>query len=293
MNLVWNGWGSGGARHWIGLGSAVLGCLAVVWTGRATAESITPGMEDRETGDRGPGVGPVLSGAQVEMFRANTADESSGELHIPEPMVFDLVRPLGAKRGEFEVNTLVRWVASGEGPRFQWAPEIEYAVWDGHAVELELPFSNTRSEALKVAYQMTLPTRESSRFVHGLQLIGERLWLGERGHVLQPLYLTGYATRGHTSFMAITGARLEWSGSRMDSRFLINPSVFHNLNQQLAVGLETNWEFAALDQFELRVMPQLHMELGLSTSLQMGVGLERSVTGDVSGVVAFRVIRTF
>ena len=58
---------------------------------------------------------------------------------IAEPMVFDLVRPLGARRGELEVNALAQRNLSGPDRNVEWAPEIEYAVADGFAVELELP----------------------------------------------------------------------------------------------------------------------------------------------------------
>ena len=63
---------------------------------------------------------------------------------IPEPMVFDMIRPLTAKRGEVEVNTLVQRDLSGPRGEVEWAPEIEMAVADGFAVELELPLIDTR-----------------------------------------------------------------------------------------------------------------------------------------------------
>jgi hypothetical protein len=34
---------------------------------------------------------------------------------IPEPMIFDMVRPLGARRGELEVNALAKVNLSGPG----------------------------------------------------------------------------------------------------------------------------------------------------------------------------------
>ena len=67
----------------------------------------------------------------------------AGYPHIPEPMVFDMVRPLGAQRGELEINTLAQRNLSGSGSRTEWAPEIEYAFMDGLAIEFELPFENS------------------------------------------------------------------------------------------------------------------------------------------------------
>lgn len=83
-------------------------------------------------------------------------------------MVFDLLRPLGAKGGEGEVNVLglvplrqtsrrandvpdslglVRRSPDREGR--EWAPEIEYAVCDGVALEFEVPMENAHLEVYK------------------------------------------------------------------------------------------------------------------------------------------------
>ncbi len=43
---------------------------------------------------------------------------------IPEPMVFDMIRPLGARRGELEANTLAQVNLSGASRDVEWAPEV-------------------------------------------------------------------------------------------------------------------------------------------------------------------------
>src|SRR5690606_33047962 len=70
--------------------------------------------------------------------------------HIPEPLAFDLVRGLGARKGELEVNVLLE-VPVGGVPH--WAPEVEWALADGAALELELPIRGTELEAIKFASQ--------------------------------------------------------------------------------------------------------------------------------------------
>lgn len=50
--------------------------------------------------------------------------------HIPEPMVFDLMRPLHARAGEVEVNTIGILPPGG---RLKWAPELEATLLDGLA----------------------------------------------------------------------------------------------------------------------------------------------------------------
>ncbi len=49
--------------------------------------------------------------------------------HIPERLVFDLVRGLGTRRGELAINVLAR--VRSESPNVLWAPEIEWAFADG------------------------------------------------------------------------------------------------------------------------------------------------------------------
>ncbi|MGB5229070.1 MAG: hypothetical protein WBN55_12465, partial [Eudoraea sp.] len=95
---------------------------------------------------------------------------------IPEPMVFDLVRELGARRGELEINVLAVFPLSSNSSHFvEWAPEIEYAIWDNFAVEFELPIEDGTLEALKVALQYTFGKSKSGRFIHGTQFMIEKI----------------------------------------------------------------------------------------------------------------------
>lgn len=83
-------------------------------------------------------------------------------LEIPEPLMFDLVRGLGAKQGGLEINTLVHFPLNDfNGRGVEWAPEIEYALFDGFAVEVEFPFENRDLEAFKLAVQWTIGASNS------------------------------------------------------------------------------------------------------------------------------------
>lgn len=75
-------------------------------------------------------------------------------IEIPEPLNFDLVRGLGAKKGELEINTLAQFPFQNfSSTGIDWAPEIEYALLDGFAIELEIPMNNGEFEAFKAAMQ--------------------------------------------------------------------------------------------------------------------------------------------
>ena len=109
--------------------------------------------------------------------------------HIPEPLLFDLVRGLGSRAGEVEVNTLLVTRFRAGRVAVDWAPEVEWAFADGLALELELPMHERQLEAIKLAGQVTLPS-SLANLTHGLQFIGEYL-LTPREIELVGLYLAG------------------------------------------------------------------------------------------------------
>ena len=63
-----------------------------------------------------------------EERHVGTDPAHNGRIDFPEPMVFDMVRGLGAEQGEVEVNTLV--LVPTDPAAAIWAPEIEAAVAD-------------------------------------------------------------------------------------------------------------------------------------------------------------------
>jgi hypothetical protein len=106
-----------------------------------------------------------------------------------EPMVFDLVRPLGAAKGELEINTLLDY--SPRTGLLEWSPEIEYAYAKGYTIELELPVENTTLNQYKVTLQGTFGRLYSGKMIHGWQAIGRRI-IDEKVYGADILYLNHY-----------------------------------------------------------------------------------------------------
>jgi|688.fasta_scaffold151460_4 hypothetical protein len=104
-----------------------------------------------------------------EQFGAEELYDGDDSPRIPEPMVFDLVRPLGAKRGEAEVNTLAVIPLNRNMGRVEWAPEVEFAIADGLAFEFELPFEEWSLKSYKTAGQITFGKAFNDSFIHGAQ----------------------------------------------------------------------------------------------------------------------------
>lgn len=149
---------------------------------------------------------PGLALAQSQRIDPDEGTLSSIRPRIPEPMVFDLIRPLGAERGEFEINSLFRFMPANSPRRLQWAPEIEYAFLDGYGIEFEVPIENARIDSWKGAIQGTLAGPWKTKFIQGWQALGEKNRGGGNSRV-DLLYLAG--SRWHSNWSAFTMTGIE------------------------------------------------------------------------------------
>ncbi len=252
---------------------------------------------------------PVQNERWIDALGAEDKGAESHSPRIPEPMVFDLVRPLGAKQGELEINVLGliplnRRVGLNKIPNPiglvpgarhdpEWAPEIEYAIADGVAVEFELPFEGDRLAAYKGALQVTFGTAFDDHFIHGAQTI--LLYDIESGNYSPTfLYLAGIKFDERWSMLAMVGLRTELNASDVAERTerLINTSVFYNLNDEITLGVESDVAQSLSGAATILVMPQVHWEITDHWMVQGGVGV--NFTKDYSlPEASVRVIRSF
>src|SRR5690606_10266294 len=109
-------------------------------------DGLSDGLEDANRDgrhDRGE-TSPTLRDTDRDMAsdalerKAGTHPDRNAFNTFPEPMIYDLVRGLDAEAGELEINALVRIHPDRDGARLSYAPEVELALLDGFAVELEL-----------------------------------------------------------------------------------------------------------------------------------------------------------
>lgn len=221
----------------------------------------------------------------------NSADEGSVLLEIPEPLHFDLMRPLGAKRGEIEVNTLGLF-AVDQKPAFEWAPEVEYVFKDGHALELELPFLNSSLTSLKLGYQLTLPQKKNAQFAHGIQSIA-RYNFDANSASNEVTYIYGRRINQRLSLMTLTGIRSTYSHRSLNIDGLINPTIFCHINKRLTLGIEKNLRIRDFRNYDFNILPQFFVEFGRYTSLQVGAGITRKTSGSIKPLLGMRLIFAF
>jgi hypothetical protein len=195
-------------------------------------------------------------------------------------MVFDLVRGLGARKGELETNALAEFPLNRTSSRkIEWAPEIEYAFADGLAIEFELPFEDGELESYKAAFQWTICQPRGGRFIHGTQFMAVRSVDGESWE-LTALYIPAYRFSQVWSVLGMVGLREQIGEDRRRdvSSILLNAAVFADVSERTTLGLELNNTNPnnAIEQseteFKLLVMPQLHQEITDHLSLQLGLG---------------------
>lgn len=231
-----------------------------------------------------------LAGAGHGVHAQSLASETP---RIAEPMVFDLVRPLGARAGEREVNALTFRPFRATAPT-NWAPEFEYAYADGESLEIELPFADDRLVAYKFALQGTFGTGAGGRFIHGWQAI--TLYDREAGRIENSLlYIAGYRFDARWSVLGMVG--IEKAGLREagPTSLLFNPSVFYDLDPLTVLGIEVNLRrgIALDDTTRCLVIPQVQRRLTETTSLQIGVGAQFETRRDPGLVAAMRLIQEF
>lgn len=225
----------------------------------------------------------------VTSMPAMAADERFP--HIPEPMVFDMIRPMGARKGELEANVLALSPLSGQERALEWAPEIEYALFDGFAVEFELPFENAYLAEVKIGLQGTFGTMDNGRIVHGVQYLGiyDR-HDGSLSHAA--LYMIGRRHSERVSTMTMVGVGdVRVGQSENVAGLLVNHSTFYDLPAGRVIGLEVNYK--ASRQGGLLVMPQFHSPVGTNMSLQLGAGVDKQRSASARPVAGLRLIKEF
>jgi len=267
--------------------------IFAVFSAPSFAQSPTPQTGSRPT----PTPIPVLEqqSAPADDLEASTSSTHTTAhiqppLRLPEPMVYDLVRPLNAQKGELEINSLFLSPLSRSGQTTEWAPEIEYAFLDRYAVELEFPFEGQHLGAYKLALQGTFKN-ESAQFVHGWQWIGLYNRHG-RSKIFDGLYLAGYQLNPSLSVFSMTGARFTRAQRQTRALGLFNPSVFYNAGMRLTLGLETNLVLGNRKERQQLFMPQTHVTLTRRYSFQFGAGATRHGTAPLKPVIGFRLVVT-
>jgi hypothetical protein len=233
---------------------------------------------------------PVVH-ASENFFPETDAAHSDRVLRIPEPMVYDLVRPLGVKQGDLEVNALADFNATTN--ELSWAPELEYGLADDLALEVELPFENARHERYKLAIQKTLGIYHHLGMANGWQA-----FIDMNKHTREVSgdvsYIHAVRWADNWSSLSMLGLRVNGINRSADVEYLLNNTVFYDVSTRLTLGLELNQEVTAGGTWRYRLTPQFHYDINQHYTVQAGMALSTLNPHEKTEKLwSFRMIRVF
>jgi hypothetical protein len=235
----------------------------------------------------------VLDSLFIENFE-NRKNERLKLLHA-EPLYIDLIRDLGARKGEREWNFGTGLTDNLGFDKYEALVEYEWAPADRLGLEVELPFTfyyNTkgidsgrlnpggRLNSLKLASQWTFLVNAAAKtslavgYLHEFLLPSFRDYGKESmltGHLAEPFFIAAKRWGKNYHTLLYTGPVLEYTNAskNWNAGFQANISMHYMLpGTRNFLGVETNMEWGGHD-FDMVLRPQ--MRLAITDHLLIGI----------------------
>ncbi|WP_256004890.1 HAEPLYID family protein [Pedobacter deserti] len=231
--------------------------------------------------------------AQNSNAPGKTTDSLPAKVEHAEPLYVDLIRDLGARKGEREWNIGMGLTDNNKFDAYTALVEYEFAPVNRLGFEVELPFTfyyrnqrNTnpdsipgnRLNSLKLATQYSFfvsPAWQTSMavgYMHEFELSPFRDYRHGAflGHLYSPFFIV--AKRWGSSFHSLiyTGPNISHHrGHRREMSWQHNTSVHYMIRgSRNFIGLEMNKEFRDSD-FDMTIRPQLRV--AIAENLMIGI----------------------
>jgi len=225
----------------------------------------------------------------------NPEQESTDKVLHAEPLFIDLIRDLGARAGELEVNLGYGVQDKREFARFDYLAEIEWAPLNRLGIELELPFSQTaqyaertldqpRSDGLnsvKAATQYTFlvserfATSAAVGYLHEFlraPAVADSTATGFIGSLYNPFFVIAHRWNNNWHTLLYAGPR-HTAASITQTTWENNLSFHYMLSgTRHFVGLELNQEISDR-RTSLTFRPQIRLQLSHNVLIGLVVGL--------------------
>lgn len=222
-----------------------------------------------------------------------TTKELPKVLHA-EPLYIDLIRDLGARKGEREWNIGYGLTDFLEYDEYELLVEYEFAAWDRLGIEFEVPLkihtaSDTISappntiEALQAALQWTFLVNENRGLSLALGYLNELLVTPFEedftpifeGNLFNPLFVGAKRLGLNWHSLIYTGPKFEFdfNDNTWHNEFELHLN-FHYMvpNTSNFVGLEINQYFEN-DKYDLTLRPQLRVDINENLLIGMVTGI--------------------
>lgn len=208
-----------------------------------------------------------------------------------EPLYIDLIRDLGARKGEKEWNVGMGMVDNLGYDEIEMLIEYEFAPADRLGLEIELPFTfyspqkgNSQSSlpsdalnSLKLAGQWTFlvsgkaNTSMALGYIHEFTMgpfrsFGKPLF---NGNVFNPFFIAAKRWGQHFHTLVYAGPRVERTNQHHETSFDINSNIHYMIpGTRNFIGIELNKNILPHD-FDMVVRPQ--MRVAIAGNLLVGI----------------------
>lgn len=222
------------------------------------------------------------------------------KLHHAEPLYIDLIRDLGARKGEKEINVGFGMADEKDYTSYTGFAEYEFAVANRLGMEVEVPFEicqghqrndsgnfdmpENRLEGLKVATQYTFWVSEKYQtsmavgYIQEFELscfsdIGHRGKLFE-GTLYNPIFIAAKRWTPNIHTMLYTGPLVEqkFETNEWNTSAEVNASFHYVFSNGYFAGVETNMEFSN-EKPSIVFRPQAKVQFSDKVSLGLVVGI--------------------
>jgi hypothetical protein len=252
----------------------------------------------------------VSFGQPVSSRNRKTKNSEKPKVLHAEPLYIDLIRDLGARKGEKEWNVGMGMTDKRGFDEYETLIEYEWAPIDRLGLEVELPLTiyssrgqlpsslerpSNRLESLKVAGQWSFLVSEKAKtslalgYIHEFELADLNQWGNEklyRGNIFNPFFIAAkrWGTNFHT--LIYTGPKIiREFDEATETVFDINTSFHYMIpGTRNFMGVEINKEIQD-GQFSAVLRPQ--MRIGVADNLLIGIVSGIPINRETQGLSSF------
>lgn len=233
----------------------------------------------------------ILDSLYIEEVENKT--EKLKLLHA-EPLYIDLIRDLGARKGEKEWNVGFGIKDKNKYDEYEALVEYEWAPIDRLGLEIELPFAfyyknedvqapSSRLESLKLAAQYTFLVHEKSKtslaigYLHEFEITPFRNYKTSRfftGNVYNPFFVAAKRWGNNFHTLIYTGPQFIQERSHgWETVWQVNTNFHYMIpGTRNFIGLEINKEIYHND-FDMVLRPQMRLAISEKTLVGIVTGI--------------------
>lgn len=211
-----------------------------------------------------------------------------------EPLYIDLIRDLGARKGEKEWNIGMGIIDNNDFDAYEALVEYEWAPIDRLGLEVELPFSfyyptqddtsavpSNSLNSLKLAAQYSFWVSEKRKtslamgYIHEFELVPFAEYRNGRpmsGLVFNPFFIAAKRWGNNFHSLLYTGPVIaqHFDDKQVNTVWQANSNIHYMISgTRNFIGVEFNKEWGEKGDFDMTIRPQ--MRVGIADNLLIGI----------------------